>query len=113
MIHVTQKRTVFPATPSEAQQIKLSCFDSQMLFAHYTQKGLLYQTPADDFSSYVDHLTEALSEVLVKFYRLAGRLTTNPLVEAMAENPSIADLTTAEVTTAVEVLFALNGARQF
>ncbi|GLJ41718.1 hypothetical protein SUGI_0863360 [Cryptomeria japonica] len=79
MVNVNNKRTVFPATPSEAQQIKLSCLDLAMLFAHYNQKGLLYQTPTDDFSSYVEHLAERLSEGLGKFYPLAGRLTNNPL----------------------------------
>ncbi|XP_059066526.1 LOW QUALITY PROTEIN: BAHD acyltransferase DCR [Cryptomeria japonica] len=91
-------------------------------------KGLVYQIPAAEFSSHVERLAETLSEILVKFYPLAGRLTTNPLdggiyilcndsgvdfIEAMAEDLSIADLTTTEVTTAVEELFALKGALNF
>lgn len=82
----------------------------------------------DDFSSYVVRLAETLSQVLVKFYPLAGRLTTSPLdggiyilcndsgvdfIEATAGNLSITDLTTAEVTPAVEELFALDGAVNF
>ncbi|XP_057845188.2 BAHD acyltransferase DCR-like [Cryptomeria japonica] len=128
MVRINRKRCVFPSTPSVAQQIKLSCLDLQMLFISYNQKGLFYQIHADEYSSYVDRLAETLSEVLVKFHPLAGRLTTSPLdggiyilcndsgvdfIEATAEDLSIEDLTTAEVPPAVEELFALNGAVNF
>ncbi|GLJ42176.1 hypothetical protein SUGI_0873360 [Cryptomeria japonica] len=125
MIRVNTKRTVFPRIPSEAEQIEVLPLELEMLFCHYIQQGLLYQIPPADFSSHVDRLAETLSRLLVKFYPLAGRLTTSPVdggiyilcndsgvdfIEAEAEDLSIADLTTADVAPAVEELFALSGA---
>lgn len=116
---------IIPVRPSPPEQIKLSIFDLQLLYCHYIQRGLIYSLmPKHDFGSAVELLKKSLSEVLVFFYPLAGRLTTLAdgviyvdcndagieFIEASADGLSVAELITTDVPPVVKQLFALNGA---
>ncbi|GLJ43341.1 hypothetical protein SUGI_0900280 [Cryptomeria japonica] len=79
-VEVDGKCSIFPARPSLPQQCKLTYSDLQLLYVHYTQKCLFFSTPTSctiqDFESMVERLKKSLSETLVYFYPLAGRLKT-------------------------------------
>jgi hypothetical protein len=97
-----------------------------MLCCDYIQKGLLYHMPFADqhFVSLVELLKKSLSEALVCFYPLAGRLLTSSdgvvcidcndsgvdLIEASAPDVGIQEIMEAEVGPVVRQLFALDGA---
>lgn len=74
------KCTIFPARPSLPQKCKLTYSDLRMLSVHYTQKCLLFSAPTGwsirEFESMVERLKKSLSETLVYFYPMAGRLET-------------------------------------
>jgi hypothetical protein len=98
-----------------------------MLCRNYIQKGLIYHMPfADDhqFISAVELLKKSLSESLVYFYPLAGRLITSSdgvlyidcndagadFIEASAADVGIQEITEVEVRPVVPQFFALDGA---
>ncbi|XP_057852480.2 BAHD acyltransferase DCR isoform X1 [Cryptomeria japonica] len=79
-VEVDGKCSIFPARPSLPQQCKLTYSDLRLLYVHYTQKCVLFSNPRgciiQDFESMVERLKKSLSETLVHFYPLAGRLET-------------------------------------
>jgi hypothetical protein len=79
VVCLDRKSTVVPARPSQPRRCKLCPSDLQMLCCDYIQKGLLYHMPFADhhFFSMVELLKKSLSEALVHFYPLAGRLLTS------------------------------------
>jgi hypothetical protein len=98
-----------------------------MLCCDYIQKGLIYQMSfADDhqFVSVVEILKKSLSEALVHFYPLAGRLITSSdgvlyidcndagadFIEASASDVGIEEIKGPEIGPVVRQLFALDGA---
>lgn len=74
MIVVEQKCCVYPARPSDQKYCDLTTFDLSFVTFHYNQKIILYPSPAQGFASAVESLKKSLSEALVHFYPLAGRL---------------------------------------
>jgi hypothetical protein len=127
VVHLDRQSTVIPARPSQPQQCKLGPSDLQMLCRNYIQKGLIYHMPfADDhqFISAVELLKKSLSESLVYFYPLAGRLITSSdgvlyidcndagadFIEASAADVGIQEITEVEVRSVVPQFFALYGA---
>eukprot|EP01018_Ginkgo_biloba_P034340 Gb_21450 [translate_table: standard] len=121
-----RKSTVIPSSPTQPghEQCKLSPSDLQMLCCNYIQKGLLYRMPTDNFQSVVELLKSSLSQVLVYFYPLAGRLSASPdgiwhvdcddvgvdIIEASAEHVGLADVLVPDVPSVVRQLFAMDGA---
>jgi hypothetical protein len=127
VVHLDRQSTVIPARPSQPQRFKLCPSDLQMLCCDYIQKGLIYQMSfADDhqFVSAVELLKKSLSEALVHFYPLAGRLITSSdgvlyidcndagadLIEASASDVGIEEIKGPEIGPVVRQLFALDGA---
>lgn len=127
LVRLDRKSTIVPARPSQPQRCKLGPSDLQMLCSRYIQKGLVYHTPfADDnqFVSAVELLKKSLSESLVYFCPLAGRLITSAdgvvyidcndagadLIEASAPNVAVQEVMEAEVRPVVRRFFALDGA---
>jgi len=49
--------------------------DLPLLTIFYNQKAIFYSIPTADFSSALQLLAKSLSQILVSFYPLAGRLT--------------------------------------
>lgn len=124
-VQLVGRCAIIPVRPSPRQRSKLSIFDLQLLYCHYIQRGLIYSSmPKHDFGSTVELLRRSLSEVLVFFYPLAGRLTTLAdgviyvdcndagveFIEASADDLSVAEIITTDVPPVVKQLFALNGA---
>eukprot|EP01018_Ginkgo_biloba_P034307 Gb_37972 [translate_table: standard] len=119
-----RKTTIYPARPSQPQQCRLSVPDLQLLCCNYIQKGLLYAMPTSNFEETINLLQSSLSEALVYFYPLAGRLSTSPdkvwyidcndsgaeFIEASAEHVGLAEILVPDVPPLVRDLFALNGA---
>uniref|UniRef100_A0A0C9S244 TSA: Wollemia nobilis Ref_Wollemi_Transcript_21846_1731 transcribed RNA sequence n=1 Tax=Wollemia nobilis TaxID=56998 RepID=A0A0C9S244_9CONI len=121
-----RKSTLFPARASQPRQPKLSWSDLQMLCCNYIQKGLVYSMAEGsfDFRSVAELLKKSLSEALVDFCPLAGRLATSAdgvvyidcndrgvdFVEASAPDVGVADIVTDNVSPVVRELFALDGA---
>lgn len=71
--------TIFPAKPTQEDQCLLSPFDLQLAGIHYNQKVLFFQHQTDSlFHELIERLKWSLSEVLVYFYPLAGRLAESP-----------------------------------
>ncbi|KAH9324627.1 hypothetical protein KI387_004805 [Taxus chinensis] len=125
-VHLERKWTILPARATQPQQCKLCSSDIQMLGCNYIQKGLVYSmaTAAFDFQSVAELLKKSLSEALVYFYPLAGRLAPSSdggvyidcndsgadFIEASAPNVSIAEIMEEKIGTAVRELFSLDGA---
>ncbi|KAF3781774.1 Pelargonidin 3-O-(6-caffeoylglucoside) 5-O-(6-O-malonylglucoside) 4'''-malonyltransferase [Nymphaea thermarum] len=91
----------------------------------YAQQGLIYPKPPIKFDDAVQRLRDSLTECLVHFYPLAGRLATDPettvfvdcndagaqFVVAACHGISVADLTAdGDVPGAVSSFFPLTGA---
>lgn len=74
MITVLKKSCVCPVQPSDQKYCDLTTFDLPYVTFHYNQKILLYPSPSQGFASMVESLKKGLSEALVHFYPLAGRL---------------------------------------
>jgi BAHD acyltransferase len=74
MITVLRKLCVYPAQPSDQKYCDLITFDLPYVNLQYNQKILLYPSPNQGFVSVVESLEKSLSEALVHFYPLAGRL---------------------------------------
>jgi BAHD acyltransferase len=74
MIIVQQKCCVYPARPSDQRYCELTTFDLPYVTFFYNQKIILYPSPDQGFASAVESLKKSLSEALVHFYPLAGRL---------------------------------------
>lgn len=126
LVRLDRKSTIVPARPSQPQRCKLCPSDLQMLGCDYIQKGLLYHMPFAEnrFSSMVELLKKSLSEALVYFYPLAGRLLTSTdgvvyidcndagadLIEASAPDVAVQDMMQMEIGPVVRQLFALDGA---
>lgn len=127
-VHFDRKCTIFPAYTSQPQQrqCKLCSSDLQMLGCNYIQKGLVYSMAAAafDFQSVAELLKKSLSEALVYFYPLAGRLATSSdgavyidcndngadFIEALAPDVGVREIMEEKVGTVVRELFALDGA---
>ncbi|KAH9324632.1 hypothetical protein KI387_004810, partial [Taxus chinensis] len=126
-VHLERKWTVLPARATQPQQCKLCSSDIQMLGCNYIQKGLVYSmaTAAFDFQSVAELLKKSLSEALVYFYPLAGRLAPSSdgaavyidcndsgvdFIEACAPNVRVAEIMEEKIGTAVRELFSLDGA---
>nr|ABK24638.1 unknown [Picea sitchensis] len=69
-----RKSCVYPAQPSDQKYCDLITFDLPYVTFHYNQKIMLYPSPSQGFASVVESLQKGLSEALVHFYPLAGRL---------------------------------------
>jgi len=127
VVRLDRKSTVIPSRPSQPQHCKLCPSDLLLVCSNYIQKGLIYHMPsADDhhFVSAVELLKKGLSEVLVHFYPLAGRLITSSdgvlyidcndagadLIEASAPDVLIQEIAGPEGSPVVGQLFALDGA---
>lgn len=74
MIIVQQKCCVYPARRSDQKYCDLTTFDLPYVTFYYNQKITLYSFPPQGFASAVESLKKSLSEALVHFYPLAGRL---------------------------------------
>jgi len=74
MITKMRKSCVYPAQPSDQKYCDLITFDLPYVNFQYNQKILLYPSPSQGFVSVVESLEKSLSEALVHFYPLAGRL---------------------------------------
>ncbi|KAH9324622.1 hypothetical protein KI387_004800, partial [Taxus chinensis] len=127
VIRLDRKSTVFPSRPSQRQQCKLCSSDLMMLSCNYIQRCLLFslENTCYDFQSVVELLKKSLSQTLLYFYPLAGRLaisaegvvyidcndTGADFIEASAAaDIGLADVTTENVGSVVRQLFALNAA---
>jgi BAHD acyltransferase len=100
------------------EHCQLVTFDLPYLAFYYNQKLLFYK--GDDYDGMVKKLKEGLAVVLVEFYQLAGRLGKDEegvfrveydddvegveVVEAVAEEISIADLEVEEGTSSLKEL---------
>ena len=100
------------------EHCQLVTFDLPYLAFYYNQKLLFYK--GNDFEGMVKKLKESLGVVLVEFYQLAGRLGKDEegvfrveykddlegveVVEAVAEEISIADLEVEEGTSSLKEL---------
>ena len=124
-VQLVGRCAIFPVHPSPPQRSKLSILELPLLYCHYIQNGLIYSLkPKHDFESALELLRKSLSEVLVFFYPLAGRLTTLAdgviyvdcndagveFIEASADGLSVAEIIASDVPPVVKQLFALNGA---
>lgn len=69
-----QTSCVYPARPSDEKYCDLITYDLFFIGIHYNQKIMLYPSPTQGFASIVESLKKSLSEALVEFYPLAGRL---------------------------------------
>ncbi|KAH9324621.1 hypothetical protein KI387_004799 [Taxus chinensis] len=124
---LNRKSTVFPSRPSQRQQCKLCSSDLMMLSCNYIQRCLLFsmENTCYDFQSVVELLKKSLSQTLLYFYPLAGRLAISAegvvyidcndrgadFIEAVAAPETcLAHVMTEEVGAVVRDLFALNGA---
>ncbi|KAG8390093.1 hypothetical protein BUALT_Bualt01G0047600 [Buddleja alternifolia] len=74
---VVSKCRVIPDQKSSLADLKLSVSDLPMLSCHYIQKGCLFTKPPFPISDLISVLKCSLSQALVHFPPLAGRLTTD------------------------------------
>ncbi|XP_042510091.1 BAHD acyltransferase DCR-like isoform X1 [Macadamia integrifolia] len=76
MVKVTKKDMVLPSKDLGRRECPLVTFDLPYVTFYYNQKLLLYKGNSfiDDWEEMVGNMKEALGEVLVDFYPLAGRL---------------------------------------
>ncbi|KAL7107695.1 hypothetical protein ACP275_06G070700 [Erythranthe tilingii] len=74
---LVSKSTVFPDQKSSLPDLKLSVSDLPMLSCHYIQKGGLFTKPPFPILELISLLKISLSQTLVHFPPLAGRLTTD------------------------------------
>ncbi|KAH9291321.1 hypothetical protein KI387_043487, partial [Taxus chinensis] len=122
-VEVHRRSDILPASPSHPHKCKLTYSDLHYLYAIYNQKCLLYSMPNNtiqDFESTVDQLKRSLSQTLVSFYPLAGRLKTcdgmvyidcndkgAEFIEAYAPDIGLAEIMAENFP---HQIFALNGA---
>ncbi|XP_042510062.1 BAHD acyltransferase DCR-like [Macadamia integrifolia] len=76
MVKVTKKDMVLPSKDLGRRECPLVTFDLPYVTFYYNQKLLLYKgnSSIDDWEEMVGNMKEALGEILVDFYPLAGRL---------------------------------------
>ncbi|XP_031483833.1 uncharacterized acetyltransferase At3g50280-like [Nymphaea colorata] len=122
---VLSTNIVRSARPLVRSRCDLTAWDLVLLSDCYVQQGLVYPKPPIKFDDAVQRLRDSLSECLVHFYPLAGRLATDPettvfvdcndagaqFVVAACHGISVADLTAdGDVPGAVRSFFPLTGA---
>ncbi|KAF3778776.1 putative acetyltransferase [Nymphaea thermarum] len=122
---VLSTNIVRSARPLVRTRCDLTAWDLVLLSDCYVQQGLIYPKPPIKFDDAVQRLRDSLSECLVHFYPLAGRLATDPettvfvdcndagaqFVVAACHGISVADLTAdGDVPGSVRSFFPLTGA---
>ncbi|GLJ42126.1 hypothetical protein SUGI_0872310 [Cryptomeria japonica] len=125
-VRVDRRSSVFPESLSKPQHLNLSHSDLRLLRCPYIQKGLVYSMPnlSHDFVWAVEKMKKSLSDNLVHFYPLAGRMATSAeglvyidcndrgaeFIEASAPDIGVEEVTKETISDVVGELFALNGA---
>ncbi|XP_038998408.1 uncharacterized acetyltransferase At3g50280-like [Hibiscus syriacus] len=114
-------------------RIELNPWDLRLLQIGYIQKGFVFGTPVQDRDTLIHHLRTSLSDALVHFPLLAGRLATTRhedddtvsffidcndagavFVHATADGVTVSDVVeTGYVPSVVHSCFALNGIRNY
>eukprot|EP01018_Ginkgo_biloba_P034345 Gb_21448 [translate_table: standard] len=107
--------------PSQQKYCELVAFDLPYVTLHYNQKIILYPSPTPGFCSLVESLKKSLSEALVYFYPLAGRLCLEDgilrvdcndagvdFIEASAHHVSVADLAGPDASPLMQELVPFN-----
>lgn len=126
-VKITDKSHVKPTKTLGRKECQLVTFDLPYLAFYYNQKLLFYK--GGDFEDMVRKLKDGLRVVLEEFHQLAGKLGKDEdgvfrvehdddmdgveVLEAVADDIGLADLTDAEGTTMLKHLVPYNGILNF
>ncbi|RLN25286.1 putative acetyltransferase [Panicum miliaceum] len=134
-MRMVSRRTVKPP-PRPRERIPLTSWDLSMLDGDYIKKGLLFAPPPFSTAHLVDHLHASPADVLVAYYPIAGRFSTDQkrngkgdgcsiaidcagqgaeILHAVADGLAIADVLPpdADVPRVVHSFFPLDGAANY
>ncbi|KAJ7969908.1 HXXXD-type acyl-transferase family protein [Quillaja saponaria] len=122
-VKITTKSHVKPNKKIGKQEFQLTTFDLPYLAFYYNQKLVFYK--GDGFEGLVKKLKDGLSVVLEEFYQLAGKLekdeegvfrveyddgmTGVEVIEAVADEIGVADLTVEDGSSTLKELVPCNG----
>lgn len=122
-VKITSKSPVKPEEKIGRKEYQLVTFDLPYLAFYYNQKLLFYK--GNDFEGMVEKLKEGLSVVLKEFHQLAGKLGKDEegvfrieydddmngveVIEAIATEIGVEDLTVAESSAILKEFIPFNG----